>query len=126
MTITGKLGNTYEGYIGFGKSGDNISALTSNSFTSTSAFKVVAVIKGNGTMTSTLTFELVDKDGNVVATGYANGSTTAAITPVNGKDTTYTITFTFAEGKSITDATNLKISFAKDKGNIGLKSVSYE
>lgn len=127
-TITGKLGQTYQGYLGFGRSGDVKSAITSNAFSTTTEFKVTAVIKGNGSstvMTSTLTFELIDKDGNVVATGYANGSTTAAITPVDAKDTTYEIVFTFAEGKTIADASNLRISFAKTVGNIGLKSVTY-
>lgn len=126
--ITGKLGQTYGGYLGFGRSGDKTSAITSNAFSTTTEFTVTAVIKGNGSsgvMTSTLTFELLDKDGNVIATGYANGSSTAAITPVDAKDTTYTIAFTFVEGKTIADASNLRISFAKTTGNIGLKSVTY-
>ena len=126
--ITGKLGQTYGGYLGFGRSGDKTSAITSNAFSTTTEFTVTAVIKGNGSsgvMTSTLTFELLDKDGNVIATGYANGSSTAAITPVDAKDTTYTIEFTFVEGKTIADASNLRISFAKTTGNIGLKSVTY-
>ena len=127
-TITGKLGQTDGGSLGFGRSGDKVSAITSNNFAVTKEFVVTAVIKGNGsngTMTSTLTFELLDKDGNVIATGYANGSTTAAITPVDAKDTTYTIEFTFVEGKTIADAQNLRISFAKITGNIGLKSVVF-
>lgn len=127
-TATGKLGQTYGGYLGFGRSGDKVSSITSNAFATTTEFTVTAVIKGNGSSgvcTSTLTFELLDKDGNVIATGYANGSATAAIAPVDAKDTTYTIEFTFVEGKTIADATNLKISFAKTTGNIGLKSVTY-
>ena len=126
--ITGKLGQTYGGYLGFGRSGDVKSAITSNAFSTTTEFKVTAVIKGNGSngvISSTLTFELIDASGAVVATGYANGSATAAITPVDAKDTTYEIVFTFAEGKTIADATNLRISFAKTTGNIGLKSVTY-
>ena len=127
-TITGTLGQTYGGYLGFGRSGDKVSAITSNNFAVTKEFVVTAVIKGNGSkgvMTSTLTFELLDKDGKVIATGYANGSTTAAITPVDTIDTTYTIEFTFVEGKTIADAQNLRISFAKTTGNIGLKSVVF-
>ena len=121
-TITGKLGNGYADYLGFGRSGDATSAITSPEFYTTVEFTVVAVIKGNGSnkvMTSTLTFELVDANGAVVATS-------AAITPVDAVDTTYEITFTFVEGKTIKDATNLRISFAKATGNIGLKSVSYK
>lgn len=126
--ITGKLGQTYGGYLGFGRSGDAVSGITSNDFATTKEFTVTAVIKGNGSngvVTSTLTFELLDKDGNVVATGYATGTDAAPITPVDAQDTTYTIEFTFAEGKTIADAQNLKISFSKVVGNIGLKSVVY-
>ena len=127
-TITGKLGNGYADYLGFGRSGDNNSAITSSTISTSSAFTVVAVLKGNGSSgvaTSTLTFTLVDKDGNVVATGYADGSTTAAITPVDAKDTTYTISFTFVEGKTWTDVSNLVITFAKATGNIGMKSLDF-
>ncbi len=126
-TITGKLGNGYGGYLGFGRSGDKTSAITSNTFSTETEFDVKVVLKGNGSdgvMTSTLTFELVDKNGNVVATGYAEGATEASICPIDQKDTTYTISFTFAEGKTIVDATNLKISFAKETGNIGFKSLT--
>lgn len=126
-TITGKLGQGYGGYLGFGRSGDKTSSITSNAFSTETEFDITVVLKGNGSsnvMTSTLTFELVDKDGNVVATGYAEGSTYAAICPVDQKDTTYTISFIFAEGKTIADATNLKISFKKETGNIGFKSLT--
>jgi hypothetical protein len=68
---------------------------------------------------------LVDADGNTVATGYAAGASTAAITPVDAKDTTYTISFTFVEGKTWADATNLVVKFAKSTGNIGLKSLDF-
>ena len=123
----GKLGQTYGGYLGFGRSGDTKSAIISPEFDFNSNFKITALIKGygnNGVVTSTLTFTLVDAEGNVVATGYANESTDAAITPIDGKDTTYEITFTFVEGKSIADASNLRIAFAKETGNIGLKSLT--
>ena len=126
-TITGKLGQTYGGYLGFGRSGDAKSAITSGAFSATSDFSVTAVLKGNGSngvATSTVTFELLDAEGNVIATGYANGSDTAAITPVDAKDTTYTISFTYVEGKTYADASNLRISFAKTTGNIGLKSLA--
>ena len=126
--ITGKLGQTYGGYLGFGRSGDNSSAITSPVISTSSAFTVKTVLKGNGSsgvMTSTLTFTLVDADGNVVATGYANGSTTAAITPVDATDTTYTISFTFVEGKTWSDVSNLVVKFAKTTGNIGLKSLDF-
>ena len=127
-TITGKLGNGYGDYLGFGRSGDNNSAITSSTISTSTAFTVVTVLKGNGSngvATSTLTFTLVDKDGNVVATGYADGSTTASITPVDAKDTTYTISFTFVEGKTWTDVSNLVITFAKATGNIGMKSLDF-
>ena len=126
--ITGKLGQTYGGYLGFGRSGDSKSAITSPAFSTTSGFTVSTVLKGNGSSgvaTSTVTFTLVDAAGNVVATGYANGSTTAAITPADAKDTTYTISFTFVEGKTWADATNLVVSFVKATGNIGLKSLDF-
>ena len=133
--ITGKLGNGYADYLGFGRSGDNSSAITSPVISTSSAFTVNTVLKGNGSSgvaTSTLTFTLVDADGNVVATGYANGSTTAAITPADAaitpadaKDTTYTISFTFVEGKTWTDVSNLVVKFAKATGNIGLKSLDF-
>ena len=124
-TITGKLGQTYGGYLGFGRSGDGTSAITSGEFTATSDFQLKAVIKGNGSngvMTSTLTFTLLDAEGNVIATGYADG--VSAIKPVDAKDTTYTISFTYVEGKTFADAKNLKISFKKSTGNIGLKSLA--
>ena len=76
-------------------------------------------------MTSTLTFTLIDADGNTIATGYANGSSTAAITPVDAIDTTYNISFTFVEGKTWTDVSNLVVTFAKATGNIGLKSLDF-
>ena len=134
-TITGKLGAGYGGYIGFGRSNSSpsitattTSAITSSAFSTSTAFTVTAVIKGNGSngvVTSTLTFTLIDADGNTVATGYANGSTTAAITPVDAKDTTYNISFTFVEGKTWTDVSNLVVTFAKATGNIGLKSLDF-
>ena len=134
-TITGKLGAGYGGYIGFGRSNsdanitaDKNSAITSSAFSTSTAFTVTAVIKGNGSngvMTSTLTFTLIDADGNTVATGYANGSSTAAITPVDATDTTYDISFTFVEGKTWTDVSNLVVTFAKATGNIGLKSLDF-
>ena len=126
--ITGKLGQTYGGYLGFGRSGDSSSAITSPMISVSNEFTITTVLKGNGSSgvaTSTLTFTLVDKDGNTVATGYANGSSTAAITPVDAKDTTYTITFTFVEGKTWTDVSNLVVTFAKATGNIGLKSLDF-
>ena len=127
-SITGKLGNGYAGYLGFGRSGDSKSSITSSEISISSAFTVTTVIKGNGSegvMTSTLTFTLIDKDGNTIATGYANGSTTAAITPVDAKDTTYNISFTFVDGKTWTDVSNLVVSFSKATGNIGLKSLDF-
>jgi hypothetical protein len=127
-SITGKLGNGYAGYLGFGRSGDSKSSITSSEISVSSAFTVTTVIKGNGSegvMTSTLTFTLIDKDGNTIATGYANGSTTAAITPVDAKDTTYNISFTFVDGKTWTDVSNLVVSFSKATGNIGLKSLNF-
>ena len=127
-TITGKLGQTYGGYLGFGRSGDGTSAITSSAISVNSAFTVKTVLKGNGSngvATSTLTFTLVDANGTVVATGRASGASTDAITPADGKDTTYDISFTFVEGKTWTDVANLKISFAKTTGNIGLKSLEF-
>ena len=126
--ITGKLGQTYGGYLGFGRSGDGSSAITSSQISTSSAFTVVTVLKGNGSSgvaTSTLTFTLIDADGNTIATGYADGSSTAAITPVDAKDTTYTISFTFVEGKTWSDVSNLVVKFAKSTGNIGLKSLDF-
>ena len=127
-TITGKLGNGYADYLGFGRSGDATSSIKSPEINVNSAFTVTAVIKGNGSdgvMTSTLTFTLVDANGNVVATGYANDSDVAAITPVNATDTTYEISFVFIEGKTWTDVSNLVVSFNKTVGNIGLKSLDF-
>lgn len=126
--ITGKLGQTYGGYLGFGRSGDGKSAITSPEISVTNAFTVTTVLKGNGSSgvaTSTLTFTLVDKDGNTIATGYANGSSTAAITPADAKDTTYNISFTFVDGKTWSDVSNLVVSFAKSTGNIGLKTLDF-
>ena len=126
--ITGKLGQTYGGYLGFGRSGDAKSAITSSAFSVSSEFTITTVLKGNGSSgvaTSTLTFTLIDADGNTIATGYADGSSTAAITPVDAKDTTYNISFTFVEGKTWTDVSNLVITFAKSTGNIGLKSLDF-
>lgn len=125
-TITNTLGQTYAGYLGFGRSGSSTSAITSSQFTATSDFELTTVLKGNGSSgvaTSTVTFKLLDAAGNVIATGYANGSTTSAITPVDAKDTTYTISFTYVDGKTYADAAKLQISFAKATGNIGLKSL---
>ena len=119
-TITGKLGNGYADYLGFGRSGDGTSSITSPLFTATSDFSLTAVIKGNGSdsvMTSTLTFSVLDAEGNVIATS-------DAITPVDAKDTTYTITFTYNSGKTYADAAHVKISFSKAVGNIGFKSLA--
>ncbi len=127
-TITGKLGQTYGGYLGFGRSGDGSSAIKSSPISVSNAFTITTVLKGNGSngvVTSTLTFTLVDANGNLVATGYADGSTTAAITPVDAKDTTYNIAFTLEEGKAWTDVANLVITFAKSTGNIGLKTLTF-
>ncbi len=128
-TITGKLGTGYADTLGFGRGGgDKVSSIKSSAISTTTGFTITAVIKGNGsngTMTSTLTFTLVDEAGNVVATGYANNSSTAAITPVDAKETTYNISFTFADGKGWSDVSNLVISFAKETGNIGLKSLNF-
>ena len=126
--ITGKLGQTYENYLGFGRSGDGTSAITSSEIQTTEGFTITTVLKGNGSskvMTSTLTFTLVDESGNLVATGYAEGSDEAAIMPIDAQDTTYTISFVFEDGKSWSDVNNLKISFAKVTGNIGLKSLTF-
>ena len=126
--ITGKLGQTYGGYLGFGRSGDKTSAITSSAFSTTTGFTITTVLKGNGsngTATSTLTFTLIDAEGNTIATGYAAGATAAAIQPADAKDTTYNISFTFVEGKGWADATNLVVSFAKATGNIGLKSLTF-
>ena len=127
-TITGKLGQTYGGYLGFGRSGDVTSSIKSSAISVNSEFTITTVLKGNGSSgvaTSTLTFTLVDANGNLVATGYADGATTAAITPVDAKDTTYNISFTLEDGKSWSDVSNLVISFSKATGNIGLKSLTF-
>ena len=127
-TINGKLGNGYADYLGFGRSGDATSSIKSSAISTSTAFTITTVLKGNGSngvATSTLTFTLVDASGNTIATGYANGSTTAAITPADAKDTTYNISFTFVEGKTWSDVSNLVISFAKATGNIGLKSLEF-
>ena len=129
-TYDGIIGQTYGGYLGFGRgtgASKNL-VLKSSAISVNSAFSITAVIKGNGSngvMTSTLTFELVDANGNVVATGVANGSSNAAITPGDAKDTTYNISFTLASGKTWADVSNLTITFAKETGNIGLKSLTF-
>ena len=126
--ITGKLGQTYGGYLGFGRSGDTASSITSSTISTTEGFTLKAILKGNGTngeVTSTLTFTLVDAAGNVVAYGYAEGSETAAIVPVDAKDTNYVISFVFVEGKDWSDVSNLVITFAKSVGNIGLKALTF-
>lgn len=120
-TITGKLGQTYGGYLGFGRSGDEQSSIKSAALKTDKAFNVKVVLKGNGgnsPTTSTLTFSLVDAAGNVVATA-------DAVTPAEGVDTTYEINFTLAEGKTWADVSNLLVSFNKDNGNIGLKSLEF-
>jgi hypothetical protein len=125
-TITGKLGQTYAGYLGFGRSGDRVSSLTSSSISVSSAFTVKVVLKGNGSSgvaTSTLTFTLIDVNGAVIATGYADG--VSAICPPDGTDKTYSISFTFVDGKTWSDVSNLKIDFAKETGNIGLKTLDF-
>ena len=126
-TITGKLGQTYAGMIGFGRSGDTKSSLKSPAISASSSFTVVAVLNGagasSGVLTSTLTFTLVDESGALVATGYANGK--SAVTPAQGKDETFTFTFTFEEGKTWTDVSNLVVSFVKATGNLGLKSITF-
>ena len=122
--ITGKLGQTYGGYLGFGRDGDAKSTITSGEFYATSDFSIKTVLKGNGgnaTVTSSLTFTLLDASKNVIATGYVNE--VSKICPPDAKDTTYTITFKYADGKSYLDAKHLSISFAKIVGNIGLKSL---
>lgn len=126
--ITGKLGQTYVGYLGFGRSGDKASTITSPEIFAGDAFTVTTVLKGNGSSgvaTSTLTFTLVDANGDLVATGYADGATVAEITPADGKDTTYNVSFTLEEGKAWTDVANLVITFAKSTGNIGMKSLTF-
>ncbi len=125
-TISGTLGQTYGGYLGFGRSGDKNSAITSSAISVNSAFTITTVLKGNGSngeMTSTLTFTLVDATGNTVATGYAGG--VSAINPVDAKDTTYNISFTFVSGKTWTDVANLVVTFEKGVGNIGLKTLDF-
>ena len=120
-TITGKLGNGYADYLGFGRSGDTSSSITSPEISVSSEFTVVTVLKGNGSSgvaTSTLTFSLIDADGNTVATG-------STVTPPDAVDTTYTITFTLLEGKTWSDVSNLLISFVKATGNIGMKSLDF-
>lgn len=127
-TITGKLGQTYGGYLGFGRSGDSASSIKSSEIKTETGFTITTILKGNGSngvATSTLTFTLVDAQGNVVATGYADGSDVAKITPVDAKDTTYSIAFTFADGKGWADVSNLVITFAKSTGNISLKSLDF-
>ena len=119
-TITGKLGQTYGGYLGFGRSGDKTSAITSSKFTASSDFRLTVVAKGNGSngvATSTLTFEVLDHEGNVIATSQT-------ITPADAKDTTYTIEFNYVSGKSYVDAAQVRVNFSKSTGNIGLKSLS--
>jgi hypothetical protein len=124
--ITGKLGQTYGGYLGFGRSGDKSSAITSSLLSVNEAFTITTVLKGNGSSgvaTSILVFTLVDANGNVVANGSSNGTT--QICPPDAKDTTYTISFELVDGKSWTDVAALKIAFTKNTGNIGLKSLTF-
>ena len=91
----------------------NTSAITSSSITTSSEFTITVVLKGNGSngaISSTLTFTLIDSNGAVIATGSAGG--VSKICPPDGKDTTYSISFTFVDGKTWSDVSNLKISFA--------------
>lgn len=118
--IENELGNGYGGYLGFGREGDNQSSITSPLFNATGEFNLTAVLKGNGNQkvaTSTITFEVLDKDGNVIATG-------GTVTPPDAVDTTYDIAFTYNPGKSYLDASYIRLSFNKETGNIGLKSLS--
>lgn len=129
-TINGPLGQGYGGYSGFGRGeGANKTAtITSSKIETTEEFTITVVLKGNGSnnvMTSEILFELVDASGSVVATGKAAGATDAKIVPVHNEDTTYEISFTFVSGKTWTDVSNLKISFNKVVGNIGLKSLTW-
>ena len=125
-TVTGKLGQTYQGYLGFGRSGDINSSITSPIISVNSAFRVRTVLKGNGTngtVSSSLKFTLVDEYGNTVATGYDGGSDT--IIPIDQYNTTYDICFEFVSGKTWTDVSNLVVSFTKSVGNIGLESLDF-
>lgn len=132
--ITGKLGNGYENYLGFGRSGDRESSITSPKFEASEDFSVTAVLKGNGnngTFTSTVKFEILDENNAVIATGKvvsddsgANAAGTTAICPMDATDCTIVIEFEYVSGKTFADAAHLKISFSKDTGNIGFKSLS--
>lgn len=119
-TINGTIGKTYGGYLGFGKSGDTSSSITSPEFVASKDFVVNVVLKGNGSngvATSTMTFEVLDKNGEVITNSVTE-------TPANSKDTTYSIEFTYNSGKSYKDAAYIRLSFTKNTGNIGLKSLS--
>ena len=126
--ITGVLGQTYGGYLGFGRGtgATKETAITSNAFSVETAFGVKLVAKGNGSegvATSKLVVTLVDASGNVVATGYQDD--VCDLVPADQTDTTFNLTFKFVDGKSWSDATNLKVSFTKVVGNIGLKSLDF-
>ena len=125
--VSGSLGQTYTGYLGFGRtlfSNDNAS-ITSPTILVTTEFTVSAVFTGNpnGTMSSTVTFTLVDTEGNTIAIGFADG--VSEIVPVVGADATYNISFTFVSDKTWIDVSNLVISFVKYSGNIGFKSLEF-
>lgn len=119
-TINGTIGKTYGGYLGFGKSGDTSSSITSPEFVASKDFVVNVVLKGNGSngvATSTMTFEVLDKNGDVITNSVTEN-------PANSKDTTYSIEFTYNSEKSYKDAAYIRLSFTKNTGNIGLKSLS--
>lgn len=140
-TKTARLGATYLNYLGFGRTSEGHTAdsnvsIKSPAFAATSDFRITVVLKGNASnndpvVTSTLTFELVDATGAVVATGKVvsdsngvNAAGTTAISPKHNVDSTFVIEFEYVSGKTVTDATNLKITFAKAKANIGLKTLA--
>ena len=136
-TVTGTLGQTYGGYLGFGR-GDGASKdsqITSPSFSTESNFRVSIILKGNagndGECTSTLTFTLLDSEGNVVATGKVisdsegtNSVGSTSVLATASTDSTVLIDFTYASGKTVADAAKLNVAFNKVKANIGLKSLS--
>ncbi len=134
-TISGKLGNGYAGYSGFGRSGDKSSSITSSQLSVNEAFTITTVLKGNGSsgvMTSYLVFTLVDVTGNIVAQGSVKSDSTntnsVGATNVLTKDqtdSTIVIEFTLADGKAWTDVAALKMAFTKVTGNIGLKSLTW-
>lgn len=120
-TISGKLGTGYGGYLGFGRGGGDQESSISTQISVESALTITAVLKGNGgntDTTSTLTFSLTDESGATIATY-------GPIIPMEGVDTTYTIDFTFVEGKSWSDVAKIVISFNKGTGNIGMKSLTF-